>query len=545
MNERQQAFLDEEQPDGYYPEEQELPSVNHSGKNALYVVAYFALLAILMYPAQRLHLGAQGIFFAMLAAGVLLALCALLVKWSRRRLAAMRLSKKEFVQLMVGYPPSADAFPESTPPATASHPQTGLVALGQPALVRYGEIVDYDALDGSASEGEEDGLPERIIEANAVYLSPTFQPDVNSLMGATVLLCGMRRSGKSNAMAVLAEELARYSCPLCLGDTEDEYGPLADRHYLPRGLWAGSAALVREMEQHGIPNYVALDQASAYAFGQAIVRDVLQVVLHLKSFESDEEAALIMAEIIEGMHAWEASRPNSRRIPCTFLLDEASKWVPQRQEESSLADKEIFGWLQQAIFGTMVRRGGKQGLGLILATQRIAELDKRALQSQWKLLFRQTEAVDLALYSRLGLAREEVVTLGQGECFLFSPTVLGFRTRLRARYSPHLAHTPGLSQLASHLRAVRPLELVARHYASVESALTPSQERMAVSTEGLPTPPAPARARPKTELERALEAYRANPLVSYRELGEKLGVSKDKAGELLKELKERGLLEES
>jgi len=463
MNERQHSMMHEEQEDSFATEFADSPNVNHRGKSALYVVAYFALLAVLMYPAERLHLGAQGIFFAMLAAGLLLALCVLLVKWLRRRLAAVQLSKKYFVQLMVGYPPSADAFTETTPPTTASRPQTSLVALGTQPVVRSGEIVDYDALEGRASE--EDELPETIIETNPVYLSSTFQPDVNSLMGATVLLCGMRRSGKSNGIAVLAEELARYYCPLCLGDTEDEYGPLADQHYLPRGLWAGSAALVREMEQHGVRNYVALDQASAYAFGQAIVRDVLQAVLHLKSFESDDEAALVMAEIIEGMHAWEASRPNSRRIPCTFLLDEASKWIPQRQEESGLADKEVFSWLQQAIFGTMVRRGGKQGLGLILATQRIAELDKRALQSQWKFLFRQTEAVDIALYSRLGLTREGVVTLSQGECFIFSPTVVGFRALLRARYSPHLAHTPGLSELASHLRAVRPLELVARHYA--------------------------------------------------------------------------------
>jgi hypothetical protein len=257
--------------------------------------------------------------------------------------------------------------------------------------------------------------------------------------------------------------------------------------------------------------YVALDLNGAYSFGQAILRDVLQVVLHLKSFESDDEAAQIMTEIIYGMHDWQASRHNRERVPCTFILDEASKWLPQRLEESSILDKEVLTLLQQALFGTVVRRGGKQGLGLILATQRIAELDKRALQSQWKFLFRQTEAIDIGLYTRLGLERDDVGTLQQGECFIFSPTVIGFRTLLRPRYSPHLAHTPGLSELASHLRRVRPLEVVTQHYASIEVSPTTTghdepQRQDAGSAPATPTP-LPVRNKPRTDLERGVEAY--------------------------------------
>jgi hypothetical protein len=65
------------------------------------------------------------------------------------------------------------------------------------------------------------------------------------------------------------------------------------------------------------------------------------------------------------------------------------------------------------------------------------------------------------------------------------------------------------------------------------------QERAAIVAS-----PAATRGRPKTELERALAAYQDNPLARYRELGEKLGVGKDKAGELIKELRERGMIEQ-
>ena len=508
MDNQHQPVMDDEQEDVYYLE---APNVNHRGKSAIYVVAYFALLAILMYPAHKLHLGTQGVFFAMIAAGLLLALCLFVAKWAGRKLAALQLSKKEFIQLMVGYQPdtSAGASPETTTTVvtTASpHTTTSLVPLAEQRLVRYGEVIDFD--------DETEALPEHLIEANPLYLSDTFQPNVNSLLGATALLCGMRRSGKPNGIAVIAEELGRYYCPLCIGDTEDEYGPLSSRRYLPRGVWAASPTLAAEMARNGIRRYLALDRDGAYAFGQAIVRDVLQVVLHLKSFESDDEAAQVMTEIIYGMHDWEASRPNSRRVPCTFMLDEASKWLPQRLEESSILDKEVLTLLHQALFGTVVWRGGKQGLGLVLATQRIAELDKRALQSQWKFLFRQTENIDIGLYTRMGLERDEVVTLAQGECFIFSPSVIGFRTILRQRHSPHLAHTPGLPHLAAHLRTVQPIEAVTtRSYTSVDAHLAGEQDdELNAGNETTPsatqaTPPPLPRVKPETELERGVRAY--------------------------------------
>jgi hypothetical protein len=56
-----------------------------------------------------------------------------------------------------------------------------------------------------------------------------------------------------------------------------------------------------------------------------------------------------------------------------------------------------------------------------------------------------------------------------------------------------------------------------------------------------PPPPAPA-PKLKTDLERVLEAYNEAPGASYREIGEKVHMGKDKVGELLREAKERGLI---
>lgn len=391
----------------------------------------------------------------------------------------------------------------------------------------------------------DEDLPDVIIEPYGLYLSETYQPGVESLLGQTALFCGIRRSGKSNGMAVLAEEQARYAVPLVIGDTEDEYEPLADHRYMPRGVMAGSLDL---LEAGGLrANYIAIDLNGAYQFGQTILEDCLQVVLNLKSFASDEEAALIMCEIIAGMNDWESSRPNASRVPCMLLLDEANKWLPQNERESYVS-KDVLTELQKAFFGTMVRRGGKRGLGLALTTQRIVELDKRALQSTWKFLFRQTEQVDIARYKALGLDGEAVQALRPGECFVFSPGVLGFQMMMRVRHSPHLAHTPGLSQLRSHARRARPIEQIATTYVNTrpDTAATPGGTTTTETLSSVSRETRVMHSRPSTKLERALELWKAGHQ-SVRALAAALSteqerVSNDEAYRLICQLDAKGLI---
>jgi hypothetical protein len=255
----------------------------------------------------------------------------------------------------------------------------------------------------------------------------------------------------------------------------------------------------------------------------------------------------------EAYNDWQQARPNSARVPCMFLLDEANKWLPQNITESCIGDRDVLYLLQRAIFGTMVRRGGKRGLGVVLTTQRIAELDKRAMQSIWKFLFQQGEEVDLARYGALGLDKEEVLTLQQGECFIFSPSVIGFRTLIRQRYSPHLGHTPGLAPLAAHLMCMPPVEIVsARRYTSVESRIeSGSREAYDLPEEGSAREPArgEAREKAKTELERALEAWndltRQGITPSGRKLATAMGISEGAGNRLMNALKAKGLIVEA
>jgi hypothetical protein len=432
-----------------------------SGKNVYYLVGYFLLVAILVYPATRFHIGMTGILYAMAGAGVVLGLIWWCIRSIKRKMQAMHLSKGEWARFLWGY---------QTAPVVEADGHT-LVDNMQEAPQETRRQASTDTYHGRSvarlprqpySEPIEEGeLPDRILEPDGLYLSDSFMPAIGSLFAAVLLFCGIRRAGKSNGMGVVAEEVGHRGTPLLLCDTEDEYGPMANRQYLPRGFLAGSPDLLHINGR--MHHYIPVDVQGAERFGWQLLEDNMQVVLNLKSYTTDDEAALVMAFIVKGMYAWEAGRPNGKRIPAFVFLDEANKWLPQSEAESCIKKKDVFRFLQLVFFSLLVRRGGKQGLGLALATQRISELDKRALQSTWKFLFLQTEQIDIDRYRAFGLEQDEIVTLQPGECFVFSPQVIGFKVYMRQRFSPHLGHTPGMAQLQEHHRRLRPVEQIAIH----------------------------------------------------------------------------------
>jgi len=515
----------------------------HLDKSVIGFGTFFLVMAIIVPPGLRAHWGMQGIFLAMMAALVLSFLATLAWGKVREKMRGGGIKGRELAGFMVGYVPETNVVESNDGVRQVrAGDMLSMIALDddEQALVPVGtdHYEDYE-------DGEE--LPDVIIESNGMHLSDTYQPGIDSMLGQTILFSGIRRSGKSNGMAVVAEEQARYCVPLVIGDTEDEYGPLADQRYMPRGVMAGSMDL---LEAAHLPNYIAIDLNGAYEFGKTVLSDALQVVLNLKSFADDNEAAMIMCEVIAGMNDWESGRPNPQRVPCMFMLDEANKWLPQNERESYVA-KDVLTELQKAFFGTMVRRGGKRGLGLALTTQRIVELDKRALQSTWKFLFRQTEQVDIERYKALGLDGDGVQALRQGECFVFSPGVIGFPMYMRQRHSPHLAHTPGLDQLRTHLRRTRPIELVASSFAAAplpsftDSGMNDLSrgDELAGNAQASILRPRP---RLQTKLDRALEAWNAGHQ-SVRALAaalttERERMSNDEAYRLICQLDAKGLI---
>jgi hypothetical protein len=433
-------------------------------KETLAALGFFALMAIFVPKAKAAHMGTGGEFLAMMASAAIITALYFGGGLVRKRLAESPLkgerlsyfTGRELVDQAVGSEDDLGATAlVAVDPATLQPAKTTV------ALNRYDEaaldlVEEAEDERQGAPELEHNDLPDRIIEDNPVYLSDCFQPDVTSLIGAMVLLIGMRRSGKSNATAVLIEELARWLLPMVIFDTMDEHQGLVDTRFLRRGIHAGSIDLLQG--NNGLKNYVPIDIEGAYEFGTSAMEGSLQVVVNLASFD-DETAGKVMSEMIDGINDWEQARPNKQRVPVIVVLEEAPKWLPQNLGDSNVS-KATQALLHQAFFGMVVARGGKNGFGLIATAQRYSMLNKHLLQPLWQFLFFQKAENDVDRYIKLGLPRGATMSLQQGECFIFGPTVLGFRTRIRQRYSEHMGHTPGIDALIAHHAGMMPVPVI-------------------------------------------------------------------------------------
>ncbi len=406
---------------------------------AIGTILYIAALSILVPQAQSRGYGMDVILEIMAAvAGVLLLLyvigyCILNeIKYQREKQGVSREARKAYMRH--GHEP---AFYEDVDGAGRLAATTGRLSAHHLQQVAAFTGADYaaaiaEALCDDEDEDEEWGLPalaqaqdptpvptEAVIEGGGLDLAENLQPSIQSLTCQNVTFIGLRRIGKSNAEAILLKQLAKRGFPLTVFDTEGEFEELARKQHMPRGVLVGSEQ-ARADAPHGIKFY-AIDLASAYNFAQIALEECLQVVVQLTSW-SDDDAAMIIAEMITGMEDWQQQRPKERRIPFYIALTEITKWVPQNLGESVLS-KESTKAVQHALFDVAVRRGGKRGFALIADTQTYAALDKRVLAGDWKVIFKQTERNDI---ERLGdaplkLSSEEISSLSIGESFVFCP----------------------------------------------------------------------------------------------------------------------------
>jgi hypothetical protein len=278
-------------------------------------------------------------------------------------------------------------------------------------------------------------------------LGPTLRPHADRLLSGRKVILGISGSGKTNTTNVYCEELGKLdpAPALILFDTDDENRALCDKKYFPNPQWLEKSR--------------RLTANNAYQAAQTIMERRYQCVVNLQSYE-EEEAAWIMINMLQGVRAWQEA--HTVRIPCEIILDEASVWLPQNTRESLLSSVmvddpdgdgsgegrkvSLLALLQRAFF-TVVRRGRRRGMGLTLAAQRIAELDKRALQGSWMFLMRQTQPADWREYQKYGISSQDAMALLDGEAYVIEPDKPMSKHRLRQSACPHSGITPGMKAL--------------------------------------------------------------------------------------------------
>lgn len=345
---------------------------------------------------------------------------------------------------------------------------------------------------------------DRGISNESLNLSQMLSVHADEFLAERKLIVGVSGSGKSNSVAVICEDLGDLDVPFVLFDTENEYESLCNEKYLPHFLRLDSSNLNREN---------AAEQA-VY-----ILDNNLQSIVNLQDFD-EEEAAWIMVNMIEGLTAWQEARPNNQRIPCEIILEEATTWLPQNTGESQL-EKATLSALQNAFFNDVVRKGRKRGLGFTVVCQKIAELDKRALQCSVKILHEQSELNDLKRYTEMGISSAETLSLKKGEAFVWVGRITKKRIQMRLRKSPHGASTPTLKNLRSRQ---------SQHVGT--TVLPETMEELPMK----PEPGAPAKYR------KALEVWNSGTQ-TVRPFADAMGMKETAAYNLLREMDSRGFIQ--
>ncbi len=268
----------------------------------------------------------------------------------------------------------------------------------------------------------------------------SLRPHADLVFSHRLVLLGMPGAGKSNLVAVLVEALGRYEAPLIVFDHKPEYGPLCQFPYLCRPVRLSADTLT---------------PTNAAATVGRLMQERWQVVLDLSSYASDAEAAYVMTELIAGVLRYQKARPDTERLPCTFVLDEAHYWLPEHEGHSTIRGTKLrtgqmlLSYVQQAFF-TLAKVGRSFGMGLIVATQRPADVDKRLISSaDWRFLLKALEPTDLKVYRSYGLPDAQAMALDpkRGEAYVIGPDGVRSLVHIRRRSSPDVATSPGLDNI--------------------------------------------------------------------------------------------------
>jgi DNA-binding CsgD family transcriptional regulator/type II secretory pathway predicted ATPase ExeA len=252
---------------------------------------------------------------------------------------------------------------------------------------------------------------------------------VDDVVGQRIAILGMSGSGKTNTVAVLLEELLPH-LPLTIVDIEGEYYTLREQFAL---LIAGRS------EAADIPLFVE----NAAAIADLSLRRRITVVLDLSDYDLEEIQITLLTYF---SHLWKLA--TTLKTPYTVVIEEAHELMPQGQRTSL-----------KSLLTRIALRGRKRGMGVILASQRSAKVEKDIL-TQANLLFLHHVAhpTDLTVYKDLvPMAAKEVEqqtrALAPGGALFVRGTQVE-QVQIRLRSTSHPGATPTLGEEQSRRKTI-------------------------------------------------------------------------------------------
>jgi hypothetical protein len=361
-----------------------------------------------------------------------------------------------------------------------------------------------------------------------VLLAPDLGLDIDDVIEAGVFVAGMKGSGKSSLAARLMEQLGRFPLPQIVYCLKGDFTSLVESHFT---------------------NGLVMTRQQLYD-ARTILSCCLQVVVDLRSWGTMEERAHVIASLNQALLQYAMALPEQLRVPWFVHLDEAQQFVSQQKPVG--IEIPTWKWVTQSVTHLGIL-GRTYGAVPCLYTQRIADIHKDVIsQQELRVFMKAALDNDLKRYEEYISAktarRENIQAFRAGDAVVILPNGHQVITHFLQRESKHGSPTPHLTQ-ALRLRHEHSHASAPASGTSASGSIPTMTER----TSGFTFPPtvlrkASTNASPTggftaaipARLARAQELYR--PGMSHRDLARALGVDKETAIELMKQLKMRRLV---
>ncbi len=253
-----------------------------------------------------------------------------------------------------------------------------------------------------------------------LHIGEAFSIDPGYLVTERSAVIGQSGSGKSYLVSVICEELTKNNLGFAVIDTEGEYSGLS-KQFPDQIKSIDIESLSKDEEQI-----------------QQIVTKSKRIVLDVSDLEvSETEQKKIISDFLESTYrvATQLFKAGSQKqVPFLIVVEEADIYVPQ-QGRNGLP-----------ILETISKRGRKRGLGVLLATQRPALVNKNVLtQCNNVFIGRLTHKVDIdsvrIFFSSMDDARQ-LTGFEPGEFYVQGTISDPSFIKVRQRESEHGGATP-------------------------------------------------------------------------------------------------------
>jgi DNA helicase HerA-like ATPase len=248
-----------------------------------------------------------------------------------------------------------------------------------------------------------------------------------STEGLTVTILGNKGMGKSNILAVFAEEAHRNQIPFIYYDPNGDAASL--RELGDDVVVIGQQDHEERLRRADYPLAVALRDPGSFV--EMALNEGFSFVVDLS--DPDDELRLATFTAMVQCHYKMAAKV---RRPCFMLVDEAHCFAPQiGADEAERASRRALGRVSTD--------GRKRGMALVTATQRSTYLDKRIIFSANVRIFgKVTYFPDFRAFKEyLPVSFEQMRSLRSGEVYIVSEKAWGI-THIRRRGTTDLGATP-------------------------------------------------------------------------------------------------------